>query len=128
MIDAAPSPTGRKPGNSTRSARHPDREREGSAMSSPETAGNIPGKWGLLAKYDDPIVRFLIDRNFPWLKRISNAPPHGISVGSRRGARRTTVQDGKLTATGASEVALYEAALLALSPAELRARFDQEAA
>ena len=93
---------------------------------------NIPGKWGLLAKYDNPLIRFLMDRKFPWLKRISSAPPPGKPVGARRGVqievRRTIIEDGKLTATGADDVARYEAELLALSRAALNERFNQEAA
>src|SRR5262252_2306811 len=99
-------------------------------MSNPETTENIPGKWGLLAKYDDPIIRFLVDRKFPWLKRISNAPPPPLTVGRNNppvlGRVRETVSDGKLTALGQSEVDLYVSKLQALSGPERRALFDQE--
>ena len=108
----------------------PDKEREGSAMSNPETTENIPGEWGLLAKYDDPIIRFLIDRKFPWLKRlkgISDAPKRSAKRGyaappamPRSGAGITTISDGKLTPEGAAQVQRYEAELGSLSPEQRR--------
>jgi hypothetical protein len=95
-------------------------------MSSFEKLENIPANSGLL-KCDDPLIRFLIDRKFPWLKRISSAPPPGVPVGTRTGPR-TIIKDGKPTPTAVAEVKSYEAELLALSPADRRALFNQEAA
>jgi len=92
-----------------------------------------PGKSGLLAKYRDPMIRFLMDRKFPWLKRISSAPPPGQPVGSRLSnteppRRKTTVEGGRLTADGAADVAQYEQHLSSLSATALKHLFDQEAA
>jgi hypothetical protein len=95
-------------------------------MSILDTLGYIPSKDGLLAEYHDPVIRFLMDRKFPWLKRISNAPPPGIPVG-KRVVQRTPVQ-GPLTATRAAEVESYEAKLRALSTEDRHSIFNQEVA
>ena len=92
-----------------------------------------PGTFGLLAKYHDPVIRFLMDRKFPWLKRISSAPPPGRPVGSRLAQieplrPKTTVEQGRITAAGAADVAQYEEHLSGLSATALKQLFDHEAA
>src|SRR5262249_21755154 len=118
---------GMGPDRAPPAAAAPDREREGNAMSSPETAEYIPSKWGLLAKYDDPILRFLMDRKFPWLKRVSSAPPPAPpATMPRSGARITTIRDGGLTPEATAQVQQYEVELASLSPEERRALFERE--
>ena len=85
-----------------------------------------PGKWGLLAKYDDPIIRFLMDRKFPWLKRMSNAPPPPMILHLR--GSKTSIEGGKLTPAAAADVAKYESELHALTEEARQEIFDREAA